>query len=67
MDLLHGRVEHEAAMTMEACTAIDRALETNMRKNPMLCNRRCTDFYRRGGLLYFPGFPAVSAPSPVRL
>ena len=45
------RVDHEAAMTMEACIAVDRALEATMCKNLMLCNRQCTDFY----LLLMPG------------
>ena len=45
------RVDHEAAMTMEACVAVDRVLETTMCKNLMLCNRQCTDFY----ILLTPG------------
>ena len=45
------RVDHEAAMTMEACIAVDQALEATMCKNLMLCNRQCTDFY----LLLMPG------------
>ena len=45
------RVDHEAAMTMEACVAIDQAMETAMCKNLMLCNRQCTDFY----ILMIPG------------
>ena len=45
------RVDHQAAMTMEACVAIDAALETAMCKNLMLCNRQCTDFY----ILLLPG------------
>lgn len=45
------RVDHEAAMTMEACIAVDRVLETTMCKNLMLCNRQCTDFY----ILLTPG------------
>lgn len=47
----YGRVDHEAAMTMEACIAIDAVLETIMCKNLMLCNRQCTDFY----ILLTPG------------
>ena len=47
----YGRVDHEAAMTMEACIAVDEALGTTMCKNLMLCNRQQTDFY----LLLMPG------------
>ena len=35
----YSRVDHEAAMTMEACEAIDVALGTLMCKNLFLCNR----------------------------
>ena len=47
------RVDHEAAMTMEACEAIDRVLgdDTAICKNLFLCNRQETDFY----LLLMPG------------
>ena len=45
------RVDHEPAMTMEACVAVDAALGTVMCKNLLLCNRQCTDFY----LLLMPG------------
>jgi len=47
----YHRVDHEEAMTMEACVAIDAVLETVMCKNLMLCNRQCTDFY----ILLTPG------------
>ena len=47
----YERVDHEAAMTMEACAAVDEALGTCICKNLMLCNRQCTDFY----LLLIPG------------
>lgn len=47
----YTRVDHEPAMTMEACAAVDEALGTVMCKNLMLCNRQCTDFY----LLLMPG------------
>ena len=56
-DLLDGlgveylRVDHEAAMTMEACAAVDEAMGALMCKNLMLCNRQKTDFY----LLLLPG------------
>jgi Ala-tRNA(Pro) deacylase len=47
----YRRVDHESAMTMEACAAVDQALGTVMCKNLLLCNRQCTDFY----LLLMPG------------
>ena len=47
----YSRVDHESAMTMEACIAVDEALGTTMCKNLMLCNRQQTDFY----LLLMPG------------
>ncbi|WP_026506996.1 prolyl-tRNA synthetase associated domain-containing protein [Butyrivibrio sp. MC2013] len=45
------RADHEAAMTMEACQAVDRALGMLMCKNLFLCNRQKTAFY----LLLMPG------------
>lgn len=45
------RVDHEAAMTMEACEEIDAAMGTRMCKNLFLCNRQETEFY----LLMIPG------------
>ena len=45
LGIKYGRVDHEAAMTMEACVWVDKALGTTMCKNLMLCNRQCTDFY----------------------
>jgi len=47
----YDRVDHEAAMTMEACMAIDKVMDTKMCKNLLLCNRQNTDFY----LLLLPG------------
>ena len=47
----YERVDHEAAMTMEACHAADEAMGTRMCKNLLLCNRQQTDFY----LLMLPG------------
>ncbi len=47
----YTRVEHAAAMTMEACAAIDEVLGTVMCKNLLLCNRQNTAFY----LLMLPG------------
>ncbi len=41
----YTRVDHEAAMTMEACAEIDKALGTPMCKNLFLCNRQETQFY----------------------
>lgn len=45
------QVDHEPAMTMEACQAVDEALGTAMCKNLFLCNRQQTDFY----ILLMPG------------
>ena len=47
----YKRVDHEPAMTMEACEAVDEALGTLMCKNLFLCNRQKTAFY----LLMMPG------------
>ena len=47
----YQRIDHEAAMTMEACAAIDRVLDATICKNLLLCNRQCTAFY----LLLLPG------------
>ena len=47
----YQRIDHEAAMTMEACAAVDEALGATICKNLLLCNRQCTDFY----LLMIPG------------
>lgn len=47
----YQRIDHEAAMTMEACEAIDFALQATICKNLFLCNRQMTDFY----LLLMPG------------
>lgn len=51
LNIPYQRVDHEAAMTMDACAAVDTALEAAMCKNLLLCNRQCTDFY----LLMLPG------------
>ena len=51
LGIAYDRVDHEKAMTMEACIAVDAALGTAMCKNLMLCNRQCTDFY----ILLTPG------------
>ena len=47
----YQRIDHEAAMTMEACAEVDAALGAGICKNLLLCNRQCTDFY----LLLIPG------------
>lgn len=47
----YQRIDHEAAMTMEACAAIDQVLDATICKNLLLCNRQCTQFY----LLLIPG------------
>ena len=51
LGVTYDRVDHEAAFTMEACTAVDVALETVMCKNLFLSNRQKTNFY----LLLIPG------------
>ena len=47
----YARVDHPAADTMEACAAVDEALEATICKNLLLCNRQCTAFY----MLMMPG------------
>lgn len=53
----YQRIDHEAAMTMEACGEIDRTLSEGEEnsvaicKNLFLCNRQETEFY----LLLIPG------------
>ena len=47
----YQRIDHEAAMTMEACVEIDKVLDATICKNLLLCNRQCTAFY----LLMIPG------------
>ena len=47
----YERVDHEAAMTIDACEEIDRTLEISICKNLFLCNRQETSFY----LLMMPG------------
>jgi len=51
LGISYQRIDHEAAMTMEACAAIDEKLEATICKNLLLCNRQCTAFY----LLLIPG------------
>ncbi|MCD8150423.1 MAG: prolyl-tRNA synthetase associated domain-containing protein [Clostridiales bacterium] len=51
LQISYQRVDHEAAMNMEVCEAIDLALQATICKNLFLCNRQETDFY----LLMMPG------------
>lgn len=51
LGISYERVDHEEAHTMEACHAIDVALDTRVCKNLFLCNRQKTQFY----LLMMPG------------
>lgn len=51
LEISYLRADHEAAMTMDACAEVDKALGVTMCKNLFLCNRQCTDFY----LLLIPG------------
>ena len=45
LGISYQRIDHEAAMTMEACEEIDRVLDATICKNLLLCNRQCTTFY----------------------
>jgi len=47
----YQRIDHEAAMTMEACAEADALIGGVICKNLLLCNRQCTQFY----LLLLPG------------
>lgn len=51
LNLSYQRIDHEAAMTMEACAAVDAVLDAAICKNLLLCNRQQTEFY----LLMMPG------------
>ena len=51
LEIPYQRVDHEVAMTMEACAEIDKILDATVCKNLFLCNRQKTDFY----LLMMPG------------
>ena len=51
LGISYQRIDHEAAMTMEACAEIDKVLDATICKNLLLCNRQCTAFY----LLLIPG------------
>ena len=51
LQIEYERIDHDAAMTMEDCEQIDKALCATTCKNLLLCNRQETDFY----LLLMPG------------
>lgn len=51
LGISYGRLDHEPAMTMEICAAIDESLGALICKNLLLCNRQCTQFY----MLMMPG------------
>lgn len=51
LGVAYQRIDHEAAMTMEACEEIDKMLDATICKNLFLCNRQKTEFY----LLLLPG------------
>ena len=51
LGITYQRVDHEEAMTMEACEKVDEVLGILMCKNLFLCNRQKTNFY----LLLMPG------------
>ena len=51
LGISYQRIDHEPAMTMEACAAVDAVLDATICKNLLLCNRQETDFY----LLMMPG------------
>ena len=51
LQIEYQRIDHEPAMTMEACEEIDRTLNAVICKNLLLCNRQKTRFF----LLMLPG------------
>lgn len=51
LGIKYERVEHEAAMTIDACADIDRTLDTPLCKNLFLTNSAKTDWF----LLLLPG------------
>ena len=51
LGVAYQRIDHEAAMTMEACEEIDKMLDATICKNLFLTNRQQTAFY----LLLMPG------------
>ena len=51
LGVAYQRIDHEAAMTMEACEEIDQMLGATICKNLLLSNRQETQFY----ILLLPG------------
>jgi len=51
LGITYMRADHPHADTMEACRAIEEALDVHICKNLFLCNRQKTEFY----LLLMPG------------
>ena len=51
LQISYHRIDHEAAMTMEICQALEETLGAEICKNLLLCNRQNTAFY----LLMLPG------------
>lgn len=51
LNIEYTQIDHEPAMTMEACEEIDKKLNIRICKNLFLCNRQETAFY----LLCMPG------------
>ena len=51
LQISYHRIDHDAAMTMEICQALEETLGAEICKNLLLCNRQCTDFY----MLLMPG------------
>ena len=51
LGIAYQRIDHPPAETMEACAAVDEALQATICKNLLLCNRQRTAFY----LLMLPG------------
>ena len=51
LNISYHRIDHEAAMTMEICQALEATLGAEICKNLLLCNRQCTSFY----MLLMPG------------
>ena len=51
LGISYQRIDHQAAMTMEDCAAVDAVLDATICKNLLLCNRQATQFF----LLMLPG------------
>ena len=51
LGICYHRLDHQPAMTMELCRAIETTLGAPICKNLLLCNRQETDFY----MLLMPG------------